>query len=96
MFWSKLFYNHIGVIIAETAVTTVNPKSSIVNRETAVSAIILCHERPQQSTRQVFQRNLRPSGGGIVPAVVYHGQERWRAATDFAGLFEGDEALRPY
>ncbi|NKQ34519.1 MAG: Rpn family recombination-promoting nuclease/putative transposase, partial [Chloroflexi bacterium] len=35
---------------------------------------------------------LRP----IIPLVLYHGRERWRAATDFAGLFSGDEALRPY
>ncbi|HID51343.1 MAG TPA: Rpn family recombination-promoting nuclease/putative transposase, partial [Anaerolineae bacterium] len=35
---------------------------------------------------------LRP----IIPLVLYHGRERWRAATDFGGLFAGDEALRPY
>lgn len=35
---------------------------------------------------------LRP----IVPVVVYHGRERWRVAEDFAGLFVGPEALRPY
>jgi predicted transposase/invertase (TIGR01784 family) len=36
--------------------------------------------------------SLRP----IIPIVVYHGRERWRLATDFAGLFTGPEVLRPY
>ena len=35
---------------------------------------------------------LRP----IMPIVVYHGQKRWRVATNFGQLFVGDEALRPY
>lgn len=35
---------------------------------------------------------LRP----IIPIVVYHGQERWRVAEDFAGLFSGPEVLLPY
>jgi predicted transposase/invertase (TIGR01784 family) len=37
-------------------------------------------------------KDLRP----IVPVVVYHGRSRWRIATDFAGLFTGPAALRPY
>jgi predicted transposase/invertase (TIGR01784 family) len=32
----------------------------------------------------------------VVPLVVYHGKKRWRVATDFAELFNGPEALRPY
>ncbi len=32
----------------------------------------------------------------VVPLVVYHGAKRWRVATNFEGLFTGDEALRPY
>lgn len=32
----------------------------------------------------------------VVPLVVYHGQRRWRVATDFADLFSGPEELRPY
>jgi predicted transposase/invertase (TIGR01784 family) len=32
----------------------------------------------------------------VVPLVVYHGERQWRAATDFADLFSGSEALRPY
>ncbi|HID52289.1 MAG TPA: Rpn family recombination-promoting nuclease/putative transposase, partial [Anaerolineae bacterium] len=35
---------------------------------------------------------LRP----IIPLVLYHGREQWRVATDFAGLFTGDEVLWPY
>jgi predicted transposase/invertase (TIGR01784 family) len=36
--------------------------------------------------------SLRP----IIPIVVYHGQERWRAATEFGGLFAGPASLQPY
>ena len=32
----------------------------------------------------------------VVPLLMHHGQEEWRAATDFGELFTGEEALRPY
>lgn len=32
----------------------------------------------------------------VIPIVVYHGRERWQISENFAGLFEGPEALRPY
>ncbi len=35
---------------------------------------------------------LRP----IIPIVLYHGRASWNAPINFAGLFSGDEALRPY
>lgn len=35
---------------------------------------------------------LRP----IIPIVVYHGHAKWNIATNFADLFNGSEALRPY
>lgn len=32
----------------------------------------------------------------VIPVVVYHGREQWQVSENFAGLFEGPEALRPY
>jgi predicted transposase/invertase (TIGR01784 family) len=32
----------------------------------------------------------------VIPLVVYHGRQEWRISQDFADLFEGPEALRPY
>ncbi|HUM70037.1 MAG TPA: Rpn family recombination-promoting nuclease/putative transposase, partial [Chloroflexota bacterium] len=47
---------------------------------------------------RIWERDVRAGEGlrPIVPVVVYHGQEKWRVATDFAGLFDGPEALRRY
>lgn len=47
---------------------------------------------------RIGERDVRQSAGlrPIVPVVMYHGRERWRVATNLAGLFTGDEALRPY
>jgi predicted transposase/invertase (TIGR01784 family) len=41
-------------------------------------------------------REQRPQLRQVVPLVVYHGSKKWRVSTNFAGLFTGDEALRPY
>jgi predicted transposase/invertase (TIGR01784 family) len=32
----------------------------------------------------------------VIPIVVYHGQEKWQISENFAALFQGPEALRPY
>lgn len=41
-------------------------------------------------------REKRPQLRLVLPLVVYHGTKKWRISTNFAGLFTGDEALRPY
>lgn len=74
---------------------------------TAYLYLLLEHKsRPDQNTPfqmlrymvRIWERDLQDGQAlqPIIPVVVYHGQERWRVATDFGDLFTGDEALRPY
>lgn len=48
---------------------------------------------------RIWEQDLRekqPQLRQVLPLVVYHGSKKWRVSTNFAGLFTGNEALRPY
>lgn len=47
---------------------------------------------------RIWEQDLRQGDdlSPIIPVVVYHGQEKWRVATDFDEIFPGPAALRPY
>jgi predicted transposase/invertase (TIGR01784 family) len=48
--------------------------------------------RHWERTQREKGKHLPP----IIPIVVYHGREKWQVSENFAGLFEGPEALRSY
>jgi predicted transposase/invertase (TIGR01784 family) len=45
-----------------------------------------------ERARQEKAKQLPP----IIPIVVYHGREKWEISENFAGLFAGEDVLRPY